>query len=220
LKRTLITDQTLEPTQVAGFNQFFDDINGTDAWRYGGAVDQKFSKNVFGGIEYTVRTMSVPFFDVTDPVEPRFREEQQDEQIARTYLFWTPHDWFAVRAEYMFEHFKTQGLTDQPKDLQTHRVPVGVNFFHPSGIGASTVVTYWNQHGRFILNDTSQRSGRDDFVTVDAAISYRLPQRYGFFTVGVTNLLDKEFRYFDRDIKNPTVQPDRMIFGRFTLALP
>ena len=25
LKRTLITDQTLEPTQVAGFNQFFDD---------------------------------------------------------------------------------------------------------------------------------------------------------------------------------------------------
>ena len=36
LKRTLITDQTLEPTQVAGFNQFFDDVNATDAWRYGG----------------------------------------------------------------------------------------------------------------------------------------------------------------------------------------
>jgi outer membrane receptor for ferrienterochelin and colicin len=164
--------------------------------------------------------MSVPFFDVTDPVEPRFREEQQDEQLARVYAFWTPHDWFAIRAEYMYEHFKTQGLTDQPKDLQTHRVPVGLNFFHPSGVGASTVVTYWNQHGRFILNDTSQRSARDDFFTVDAAVSYRLPQRYGFLTVGVTNLLDKEFRYFDRDIKNPIVQPDRMIFGRFTVALP
>jgi hypothetical protein len=36
LKRTLITDQTLEPTQVAGFNQFFDDINLTETWRYGG----------------------------------------------------------------------------------------------------------------------------------------------------------------------------------------
>ena len=35
LKRTLITDQTLEPTQVAGFNQFFDDPNVTEAWRYG-----------------------------------------------------------------------------------------------------------------------------------------------------------------------------------------
>ena len=44
LKRTLITDQTLEPTQVAGFNQFFDDSMLTDAWRYGGAIDQKFTK--------------------------------------------------------------------------------------------------------------------------------------------------------------------------------
>ncbi len=40
LKRTLITDQTLEPTQVAGFNQFFDDPEVTEAWRYGAAVDQ------------------------------------------------------------------------------------------------------------------------------------------------------------------------------------
>ena len=43
LKRTLITDQTLEPTQVAGFNQFFDDLNSTKSWRYGAAIDQKFS---------------------------------------------------------------------------------------------------------------------------------------------------------------------------------
>src|SRR5262249_54444204 len=47
LKRTLITDQTLEPTQVAGFNQFFDDPNGTQAWLYGGAIDQKFTQDVF-----------------------------------------------------------------------------------------------------------------------------------------------------------------------------
>ena len=53
LKRTLITDQTLEPTQVAGFNQFFDDLNGTDAWRYGGAIDQKFTKDLFGGVEFS-----------------------------------------------------------------------------------------------------------------------------------------------------------------------
>ena len=38
LKRVLITDQTLEPTQVAGFNQFYDDINSTASWRYGSAI--------------------------------------------------------------------------------------------------------------------------------------------------------------------------------------
>ena len=63
LKRTLITDQTLEPTQVAGFNQFFDDMNGTEAWRYGGAIDQKFTKDIFGGVEFSKRDLKVPFLD-------------------------------------------------------------------------------------------------------------------------------------------------------------
>ena len=53
LKRTLVTNATLEPTQVAGFNQFYDDFNGTEAWRYGAAVDQKFTKELFGGVEFS-----------------------------------------------------------------------------------------------------------------------------------------------------------------------
>ena len=52
-KRTLITDQTVEPTQVAGFNQFFDEINGTKYWRYGVGIDQKFPGNIFGGVEFS-----------------------------------------------------------------------------------------------------------------------------------------------------------------------
>lgn len=50
LKRTLINNQTLEPTQVAGFNQLFDDANLTESWRYGGAIDQKSTENIFGGV--------------------------------------------------------------------------------------------------------------------------------------------------------------------------
>jgi hypothetical protein len=53
LKRTLTTDQTLEPTQVAGFNQFFDDAEGTESWRYGIAIDQNFTKDIYGGAEYS-----------------------------------------------------------------------------------------------------------------------------------------------------------------------
>ena len=61
VRRTLITEQTLEPTQVAGFNQFFDDFNLTKTWRYGGAIDQKFSRDVFGGVEVARRDLKVPF---------------------------------------------------------------------------------------------------------------------------------------------------------------
>jgi tetratricopeptide (TPR) repeat protein len=221
LKRKLITNQTLEPTQVAGFNQFFDDRNGTDAWNYGAAIDQKFTKDLFAGTEFSKRDLKSPF--VSNNVG---HIEDMHEYLARNYIFWTPHPWWALTAEYTFERFKSQGLTDQPRELNTYRVPLGINFFHPSGLSAALKATYFNQDGRFVLlNRGGVRSGSDDFWTVDAAISYRLPKRYGFITVGATNLFDQKFKFFDRStsnatIINPTIQPDRTFFTRITLALP
>jgi hypothetical protein len=61
LERALISDQTIEPTQVAGFNQFFFDGEGTSAWRYGIAVDQRVSNNIYAGVEYSQRELDVPF---------------------------------------------------------------------------------------------------------------------------------------------------------------
>ena len=74
VKRTLITDQTLEPTQVAGFNQFFDDLNITKSWRYGIAADQKFTKDLFGGLEFSKRDLKIPLIDstVTPPTNQNF----------------------------------------------------------------------------------------------------------------------------------------------------
>ncbi len=220
LKRKLITDQTLEPTQVAGFNQFFDDLNGTDAWRYGAAIDQKFTKDIFGGVEFSKRDLKSPFVTTDVSGNPIGRVQDMDEYLARTYLFWTPHPWLALRAEYMFERFKSQGLTDQPEELNTHRVPLGISFFHPSGLSATVNATYLDQDGRFVLINQNVRSGSEDFWIVDAGVSYRLPKRYGFITVGATNLFDKNFKFFDRDVRNTTMQPDRAFFARITLALP
>jgi tetratricopeptide (TPR) repeat protein len=218
LKRTLITDQTLEPTQVAGFNQFFDDFNKTKAWRYGGAIDQKFSSELFGGVEFAKRDSEVPATD-------QFGNEIQvdwKENLARTYLFWAPLRWLALRAEYQYEKVKRdQELTDGVKEMSTHRVPLGISFFHRSGISALVRTTYFNQDGTFeSIRTGAIQSGRDDFWTVDAAINYRLPKRYGFLTLGATNLFDKKFKYFDTDFKNPSIQPDRVVFFKATLALP
>ncbi|MGH9199416.1 MAG: TonB-dependent receptor domain-containing protein, partial [Acidimicrobiia bacterium] len=89
LTRTLITDQTLEPTQVAGFNQFFDDVPLTEAWRYGGAIDQKFTSSLFGGVEFSKRELTVPILDVLDPFNPVNRDVDWNEYLGRAYLFWT-----------------------------------------------------------------------------------------------------------------------------------
>jgi Flp pilus assembly protein TadD len=226
-KRTLITDQTLEPTQVAGFNQFFDDFNATETWVYGAGLDQKFSKSIFGGAEFYRRDLEVPWFDIPDPPAPpvpQLKKADWDEYIGRAYLYWTPHKWFALKGEYRYEKFERDGdFNFGIEEVKTHIVPLVVSFFHPSGLSAAFGATYYDQEGTFQKEGPIPlpfEEGEDDFWLANAAVSYRLPKRYGFVTVGVTNLFDKDFEYADTDFENPSIQPERYIFGKVTLAFP
>ena len=219
LKRTLITDQTLEPTQVAGFNQFFDDINSTDAWRYGVALDQRITTDLFGGVELSRRDLSIPRREITFTTDEVIRGDAR-EYLSRLYLFWTPHPWVALSGEYQYERItKDTEVGFFFREVTTHRIPLGLRLFHPSGVSFSLRGTYFNQDGKFIRQGgTEFESGSSDFWVTDAAVSYRLPWRHGFVTVGATNLLDQQFRYQETDLRNPTVMPVRMFFTRVTLA--
>jgi Tfp pilus assembly protein PilF/opacity protein-like surface antigen len=221
-KRTLITNQTLEPTQVAGFNQFFDDIDGTKAWVYGVGIDQKLPKNIYAGAEFSYRDLNVPIFEFPEPGVMSVNRYKWDEYVSRAYLNWTPHDWVALSAEYRYEDFKYQeGYNPGATRVETHSVPLGVNLFHPSGLSCGLKVTYWDQNGKFKDFDAfTYKSGDDTFWLADAAIGYRFPKRYGFFTIGVSNLFDKHFEYFEVDYSNSRIQPERFLFATITLALP
>lgn len=223
LTRSLIADQTIEPTQVAGFNQFFDDVPGTDIWMYGGGLDQKFYDNFFGGVEFYKRDLNVPFEDVllVAPT-PQFRNTDWDEYVGRAYLYWAPHRWLATHAEYQYEKFNRgdefSGI-EEIVDLKTHRFQIGGRFFHPCGFFAGIETTYIYQDGNFgdpaappIVSDD------DDFWVLDASIGYRLPQRYGLITLEAKNILDEDFKFQDTDPANPTISPERFILGRVTLA--
>jgi tetratricopeptide (TPR) repeat protein len=215
LRRTLITDQTLEPTNVAGFNQFFDDIIGTKATRYGGAIDQKIGSNVFIGAEYSERDLEIPYIDLDDE---SVREEDASESLARAYLFLAPHRMWAIRAEYLFEQFESEGATDLPTSLDTMRVPLTLSFFAPFGLSAAATGNYYDQEGDFITIGGIHRSGSDSFWTLDLNLSYRLPKRFGILSVGATNVTDEEFEFYDIDTRNPSILPVRRIYGRVTLS--
>ena len=223
-KRTLITDQTLEPTQVAGFNQFFDDYDATSAWVYGAGIDQKLSQNTYAGAEFFYRDLSVPSFTVSATSgEIVVKNVDWDEYHGRAYLYYTPHEWLALRAEYGYEKFKYLEFFNMgAEEVKTHRVPLGVNFFHPSGIFAGLTATYYDQKGDFQNFKTTTFSNADDtFWLVDAALGYRLPKRTGVITAGVTNLFDNDdFNYWETDSKNSRIQPERQAFIKVTLALP
>jgi tetratricopeptide (TPR) repeat protein len=228
LKRQLISNQTIEPTNVAGFNQLFDDFNGTDSWRYGIALDQKIAGNVYVGAEYSRRKLDVPFRKTTIPPPPappipvRENDEAEwKEDLIRSYIYWTPLTWLALKAEYQYEDFeKEKFFPENVENLTTHRLPLSISIFCPFGLIARVKATYVNQKGDFFdpfLLTTSR--DKDSFWITDASIGYRFPKRMGIITLEVRNLFDEKFKFQDTDPTSPTIYPERLILGRFTLAL-
>jgi tetratricopeptide (TPR) repeat protein len=259
LTKSLISSQTIEPTQVAGFNQFFEDGKGTESWRYGAAIDQNFTADLNGGVEFSMRELEVMFQKIEEqissqpppppppppavqqppppgppppapgpPPPPKITVSQADweERLGRAYLYWTPHSFVALSVEYHFEKFdRASEFIAGIENVETHRVPLGINLHHPSGVSAKFTATYIDQQGRFQAQaSTAETSpevepGDDNFWIVDASISYRFSKRYGVITVGAKNLFDESFQYQDTDPVKPLIQPERFVFVRLTLAL-
>jgi tetratricopeptide (TPR) repeat protein len=226
LQRAFVNDQTLEPTQVAGFNQFFNDAEDTRSWRYGAAIDQKFSGTVYGGLEYSQRELDVPLETIFTDSQTGlsfsvFEHVDWKERLGRAYLFWTPHTWVALSAEYQYERFdRSQEFTAGIEHVKTHRIPLGLGFFHPCGIFFRMKETYFDQKGDFQAQFAPTAvPGSDKFWITDASVGYRLPKRFGIFTVEAKNLFDESFQYQDTDPVSPVLQPERSVVFKFTLAL-
>ncbi|MCE5334436.1 MAG: TonB-dependent receptor [Desulfobacteraceae bacterium] len=219
LKRMLITDQTIEPTQVAGFNQFFDDGDGTDAWRYGIGLDQKLSDKIFAGIEYSKRDLNMPVQSVLFPFD--MVRVDGNEQLGRVYLYWVPHPWFAIGPEYQYEltKFPPEFPANQLSRLETQRIGLGIGFYHPSGFLARVRPTFVHQEGDFRVYPLDPvHSGTSDFCVLDASIGYRLPKRCGLIEVVARNLFDEGFYFQDTDPKNQSLAPRRFVGARWTLS--
>jgi hypothetical protein len=199
---------------VAGINQFYDDFNGTIAKRAGFAVDQKLTKHLYGGFEISGRNVSrVPFISVG--------ESNWQEQNARTYLYWTPHDWFTAVLDYQNERFKRLNEHRGPEDfteVETHEVPISFRLFHPSGVSAGITVRYVDQQGTFVDAQQSRFDGDDRFWSADVSLSYRLPKRFGRLTIQARNLRDEKFNFQETSIATPSMARDQIILGGWTCA--
>jgi len=220
LSRSLIADQTIEPTQVAGFNQFFDDVEAEESWRFGGAIDLKFSENFFGGFELSKRDLKTPF---RGPPTLEVDEANWEEKMSRAYLYWTPLNCLSLSAEYEWEKFDRELKFTGPElihNLETHRVPLGMNIFWPFGLIFRSTFTYVNQAGEFDPFPLSfvTEEGRDSFWIVSSALGYRFPKRFGLISVEARNLFDKEFQFQNMDRAGPRIAPERLILVKMTLS--
>lgn len=129
----------------------------------------------------------------------------------------------ALSGEYQYERFD-HGETRNPGVVgeTTDRFPLGIGFFHPSGLGLRAKATYFDQEGTFERSTNlalPSTDGADRFWIFDASAAYRLPRRLGIVSVEGKNLFDRSFGFHDTDPFHPPILPKRTVFFRFTLAI-
>ena len=211
--RPFTAQETLEPTQVAGFNQFFDDVYGSETVRYGAAVDLKLPAGCFAGLELSWRDVDLPSYDRTTETTTI---ENQEETFHRAYLGWLPVASLALMAEAFQEEF--DNVVSQPAHLTTYRFPLSAAWFLPGGFYAKAVLTLVKQDF-----ENSWSSDKDRFWVTDLSVGFRLPKRLGTISLGAKNLFNEKFNYQDYNFNTdepltPMYIPDQTIFARVALA--
>ncbi len=204
-------EQSIEQTQVAGFNQRFDDVGASEIKHTGFGMDAKLGNDLTAGAEFNRRSLRVP---ATLAGGAGVVYEDRDEKRSNAYLYWTATQRLAMRISFEKEELERPAPLEV---LTTQRTPVGFSYHWPWGLFLTAEGTYINQE--------ITRSGvtdRDSFWNLDGVLGYRFPKRYGKVELIVKNMLDEEFNYYDLSFHTgeplmPQFQPGRQIFARFTL---
>ncbi len=230
VKRAIVLDQTIEPTQIAGFNQFFDDTNASETERFGIGLDMTLLSTIFGGVELSRRELKVPVINQFGAMP--FFDRRED--LLRGYLYLTFCRYWAVSSEFVYERFKRSNndptvfrgmISDRiPSKVHTFSVPLALRFFQSEGFFGEFGGTFVHQDIDAPPGSTFSRD-EDSFFLVNAALGYRFPRRLGIISIEGRNLFDKEFLYQDiniqsprKDISAPFLQ-DRTVLIRLTFAL-
>jgi tetratricopeptide (TPR) repeat protein len=195
LRHELIDNQTITPTEVAGFNQIYDDFLGTEADRYAMGIDHRFTNKLNGGLEISRR-------NITKVSDSRLSlpKEEQHELSHKAYLYWSVGRNIGLGSEYNYEKFERDFLDgmqepDRPAELKTQSLEFSGNYFHASGFFGRITATHVKQEIENILSTSGASSADDRFWISDATLGYRLPKRIGKLELLVKNLFDKEFNY-------------------------
>lgn len=215
-KKALTVQQTLEPSTIAGFNQFYDDISGTKAKQQSLGLDARLSPTLSSGLEVTRRDLTIPEFS-TSVITYTHRKDD----LYRLHLYWLPSTVVSFTGEYQLSQIEnTTGVG--PTKLDTTRIPLTVHFRYSDSLYSQLVTTHVKQEVALPASSSFTQT-KEDFTVVDLSVGYRLAKRRGTVSLGINNLLDKAFIYQDLNYTrseaiNPRYSPARTVMARLALS--
>ncbi len=223
LQPPVSADGRLEPASVAGIPVLHDDFLATESRGYGlGLAWQPGQPTELGALALR-RDLDQPIAEATatGPVDLQIREDS-----LRVYWNQGLIGRCAGRLAYRYDLYRTSPRAGvDVLQVTTRRFPVGLQCSPGAGVQLSAGAQYVDQELRFNPAVVSTRnqgavgdsSPRSRFWSVDAGATYRLPRRAGSIALEVRNLLDRDFRYFDENIKTQRPRPLDLVPERVLL---
>ena len=224
--RALVNNATLEPSQVAGFNQHYNDNFGARVYRRGLGWDQRLGRDISWGFEVSRRELQVPVARTYD---------RWDDREGRAYLNWSvpraplsqifPGTEAAVSLTYDRAALTRDGAAtgvERIRDYRPQHLRLGAVFNHSSGLGWNLGLARVRNRGVYEVFDFDENVTslpfNDQFWSVDTALTYRLPDKRGQIIVGAMNLTNRRgFQYLELDPQNPRFSPQRYVYGKLLL---
>jgi tetratricopeptide (TPR) repeat protein len=219
--------QTLEPTQVSGFNQFYEDVGGTRSWNYGLGFDQKLGSFAFFGASWLIRDRTIP--EATCPTPSPFSgcsgqlgsivvDRSSDDDLANAYVNFVIGKRVVASVDYDYDNKDFDTTTMSPLFLfqdrfETQRLKPQVRVFLPIGFFASVSGNRYDQEvDQFDdLTSSARTTVKASFWTVDAAVGWRLPRRIGSISVEGTNLGDQQFPFYEQSLQENLIPARRVV---------
>jgi len=226
MKRALVANQTIEPTQVAGFDQFYDDPNGTKARRAGVGIDLNAGSRVFFGGEVTRRTLEVPLLVGTTTLQSELEDRTEHED--RAYVSWMISNRWVAGTGVRYDGFERNPivLSQTPLSVRTRSIPLSLRYFDPHGFSVYASATRVIQD---VDRDDSQVApgfgeGHSHFTLVDLGVAYLHPNRHFAVSLECLNCTDQQFTFQDDSYRTTTpetsttsIVPVRTLFLKATL---
>jgi hypothetical protein len=224
LQKPFFAGLTLEPVQVAGFSQFYEDVYGSYVRRWAGAIDHAVNNRLFVGAGGSRRWIDSPYSGI-DPFtlqQTRAEYGPWDERETNVYGRWIVTPQVVLSGQVYREYFsrKESYGTAQFQVLRQWRVPVSVQYQSPSGFGAYARATYLDQSGTFCRpTDTTvcTLEGSERSTLLDVGAGYRFPGRSMALWLDVMNAFDEEITYQSLDMSRFAAIRGRAAFARLSI---
>ena len=214
--------QSLEPTQVAGFNQPYDDTLATISETYGIALDFATHNYLYVGAEFVQRDLSSPVLNTSSSST---RESLSEETTQTLYFNWAKESW-AYSLHYHYEKYEREEGAfvniNRPSILNTRRIPLQISYNY-GGISTSAVASHINQKGSF-GSPSGEMRDENDFWILDLSLEYEFFLNRAKLSLEVNNALDEEFKFQDTNFQDGSPRPlkytpERTLVGRLSLYL-